>query len=229
MPDICERIRAELFEMQDVEYRDFQSKLIPNVPKEKVIGVRTPQLRKFAGQVAKEAQIGQFLESLPHSYYEEDNLHAAVIEKIKDYGGCLAEVERFLPYVDNWATCDLIRPLPFKKHPADLIENIRRWMDSEHTYTCRFGMEMLMTHYLDAEFETEYLDWVADIRSEEYYLRMMQAWFFATALAKQYDAALPYIENRRLDKWTHNKSIQKSIESYRVSDEHKAYLRGLRI
>ena len=169
------------------------------------------------------------MRTLPHEYFDEDDLHGMLINEIKDYSEAVAALDAFLPYVDNWATCDLIRPLPFKKHPADLIENIRRWMDSEHTYTCRFGMEMLMTHYLDAEFETEYLDWVADIRSEEYYLRMMQAWFFATALAKQYDAALPYIENRRLDKWTHNKSIQKSIESYRVSDEHKAYLRGLRI
>ena len=167
------------------------------------------------------------MRTLPHEYFDENDLHGMLINEIKDYSEAVAALDVFLPYVDNWATCDLIRPLPFKKHPADLIDNIRRWMDSAHTYTCRFGM--LMTHYLDAEFKTEYLDWVADIRSEEYYLRMMQAWFFATALAKQYDAALPYIETRRLDKWTHNKAIQKSIESYRVSDEHKAYLRGLRI
>ena len=202
-------IQSELFALQDKKYRDFHAGLLPTVP--------------------KETEAASFMRTLPHEYFDENDLHGMLINEIKDYSEAVAALDAFLPYVDNWATCDLIRPLPFKKHPADLIENIRRWMDSEHTYTCRFGMEMLMTHYLDAEFETEYLDWVADIRSEEYYLRMMQAWFFATALAKQYDAALPYIENRRLDKWTHNKSIQKSIESYRVSDEHKAYLRGLRI
>lgn len=224
-----EAVCARLFALQDGEYRAFQCRLMPTVPPDAVLGVRMPALRRVAKELAGSPQADAFLQVLPHRYYDENNLHGLLLAQSKDYGQTVQALEAFLPYVDNWATCDLIRPLPFKKHPADLIENIRRWMDSEHTYTCRFGMEMLMTHYLDAEFKTEYLDWAADIRSEEYYLRMMQAWFFATALAKQYDAALPYIETRRLDKWTHNKAIQKSIESYRVSDEHKAYLRGLRI
>ncbi|MEI3085599.1 MAG: DNA alkylation repair protein [Oscillospiraceae bacterium] len=222
-------IQSELFALQDKKYRDFHAGLLPTVPKETIIGIRKPAIRGYAKKLAGTPEAASFMRTLPHEYFDENDLHGMLINEIKDYLDAVAALDAFLPYVDNWATCDLIRPLPFKKHPADLIENIRRWMDSEHTYTCRFGMEMLMTHYLDAEFETEYLDWVADIRSEEYYLRMMQAWFFATALAKQYDAALPYIENRRLDKWTHNKAIQKSIESYRVSYEHKAYLRGLRI
>lgn len=229
MPDICERIRAELFEMQDVEYRDFQSKLIPNVPKEKVIGVRTPQLRKFAGQVAKEAQIGQFLESLPHSYYEEDNLHAAVIEKIKDYGGCLAEVERFLPYVDNWATCDCFSPKAFAKEKQRLLSETDRWLASGKTYIVRFGIEMLMNHFLDEDFLPEYAEKVAAVKSREYYVNMMQAWYFATALAKQYNAVLPFIEGRALAPWIHNKSIQKAIESYRISPEQKEYLKTLKI
>ena len=206
-------IQSELFALQDKKYRDFHAGLLPTVPKETIIGIRKPAIRGYARKLAGTPEAAEFMRTLPHEYFDENDLHGMLINEIKDYSEAVAALDVFLPYVDNWATCDLIRPLPF----------------NEHTYTCRFGMEMLMTHYLDAEFETEYLDWAADIRSEEYYLRMMQAWFFATALAKQYDAALPYIENRRLDKWTHNKSIQKSIESYRVSDEHKAYLRGLRI
>ena len=222
-------IRQGLFALKDEKYKEFQKKLIPTVDENTVIGVRTPVLRKYAKDVSGTPGAVIFMQTLPHEYYEENNLHGMLIETMKDYDECIAYLDEFLPYVDNWATCDLISPRVFKKHKDELLVKIKEWMASDRVYTIRFGMEMLMTHYLDAEFETEYLDWAADIRSEEYYLRMMQAWFFATALAKQYDAALPYIENRRLDKWTHNKSIQKSIESYRVSDEHKAYLRGLRI
>lgn len=228
MPDICERIRAELFEMQDVGYRDFQSKLIPNIPKEKVIGVRTPQLRKFAGQMAKEAQIGQFLDSLPHAYYEEDNLHAAVIEKIKDYESCLAEVERFLPYVDNWATCDMFAPKVFEKHTGELENVIRRWLESGETYTIRFGIDMLMRFYLGEHFRTEQQKWIVRACNDEYYVKMAVAWYFATALAKQYETTVTVLEQGRLDAWTHNKTIQKARESYRITQEQKEYLKSLK-
>ena len=222
-------ILEQLYALQDTGYADFQSGLVPNIPRERFIGVRMPNMRRLAKQMAKEDAAQAFMAAVPHTYYDENILHALLIYEKRDYEACVQAIDAFLPYVDNWAVCDILSPKALSKNKPDLLNHIRRWIASAHPYTCRFGMEMLMTHYLDAEFKTEYLDWVADIRSEEYYLRMMQAWFFATALAKQYDAALPYIENRRLDKWTHNKSIQKSIESYRVSDEHKAYLRGLRI
>lgn len=222
-------ILEQLYALQDTGYADFQSGLVPNIPRERFIGVRMPNMRRLAKQMAKEDAAQAFMAAVPHTYYDENILHALLICEKRDYEACVQAIDAFLPYVDNWAVCDILSPKALSKNKPDLLNHIRRWIASAHPYTCRFGMEMLMTHYLDAEFKTEYLDWVADIRSEEYYLRMMQAWFFATALAKQYDAALPYIETRRLDKWTHNKAIQKSIESYRVSDEHKAYLRGLRI
>lgn len=222
-------ILEQLYALQDTGYADFQSGLVPNIPRERFIGVRMPNMRRLAKQMAKEDAAQAFMAAVPHTYYDENILHALLICEKRDYEACVQAIDAFLPYVDNWAVCDILSPKALSKNKPDLLNHIRRWIASAHPYTCRFGMEMLMTHYLDAEFKTEYLDWVADIRSEEYYLRMMQAWFFATALAKQYDAALPYIENRRLDKWTHNKAIQKSIESFRVSDEHKAYLRGLRI
>lgn len=218
-----------LFEMQDIKYRDFQCKLIPGIDVETVIGVRTPQLRAYAKELFKAGEYKEFLNELPHKYYDENNLHGFILCLIKDYDEALAELERFLPYVDNWATCDLMRPNAFDKNRDRLIEDIRRWMASDEVYTIRFGEEMLMTFFLDDDFEVEYLDWVATIRSEEYYVNMMTAWFFATALAKQYDATLPYIEGMRLDKWTHNKAIQKARESYRVSDDQKAYLKTLKI
>ena len=228
MPDICERIRAELFEMQDVGYRDFHAKLIPNIPKEKVIGVRTPQLRKFAGQMAKEAQIGQFLGSLPHFYYEENNLHAALIERRKDYEDCLAEVERFLPYVDNWATCDMLAPKVFEKHTGELESVIRRWLESGETYTIRFGIDMLMRFYLEEHFRPEQQEWIVRACNDEYYVKMAVAWYFATALAKQYETTVRVLEQGRLDVWTHNKTIQKARESYRITQEQKEYLRTLK-
>ena len=199
------------------------------MPPETVIGIRTPELRKFAKAYAKEPDAAEFLKILPHKYYDENNLHGFLIETMKDYSQVISALDAFLPYVDNWATCDLIRPNVFKKHLPELLEQIKIWMASGHTYTIRFGMEMLMAFYLDEHFQPEYLEWVAGIRSEEYYVNMMIAWFFATALAKQYGAALPFILQRRLDTWTHNKAIQKALESYRITDEQKKLLRCLKI
>ena len=221
-------IRARLFELQDLSYRDFQCKLMPTVDPDTVIGVRTPELRKLAKSFSKEPEAEAFLRTLPHRYYEENNLHGFLIETMKDYSQVIAALDAFLPYVDNWATCDLMSPKIFKKHLPELREQIQVWMASSHTYTIRFGIEMLMTFYLDEQFQPEYLDWVADVHSEEYYVNMMIAWYFATALAKQYDAALPYLQEHRLEPWTHNKAIQKAIESYRITDEQKAYLRSLK-
>lgn len=229
MSDIGERIRAELWEMQDVGYKDFHAKLIPTVASEAIIGVRTPELRKYARKLAKDPQIGDFLAQLPHQYYDENNVHAFVVEQIKDYGECLAQTERFLPYIDNWATCDMMAPKVFAKHKEKLLESVRKWIASSETYTIRYGVGMLMRFYLEEDFRQEYLQWVADIRSEEYYVNMMRAWYFATALAKQYEAVIPYLEEKRLDDWTHNKAIQKACESYRVTAEQKKYLRGLKV
>ena len=222
-------IQKELFALQDKPYGDFQAKLIPNVPRGRIIGIRTPALRACARSIWGTERAAEFIRVLPHEYYEENNLHGFLIEQIKDPAECVRALDAFLPYVDNWATCDQIRPAVFKKHRAELISDVRRWMASGHCYTRRFGIGMLMAHYLDEDFRPEYLDAVAAIRSDEYYIRMMQAWYFATALAKQYDPALPYIEKRRLDEWTHNKAIQKATESYRVSGGYKAYLRTLRL
>lgn len=227
--EVIRQVQKELFAMQDVQYREFHSKLIPNIDPEKIIGVRTPALRKYAKQFAKTAGAAEFLLQLPHTYYEENNLHAFLLEQIKDYETCVAQWNRFLPYVDNWATCDMPSPKVFKKHLQELLTEIRRWMASGETYTVRFGIGMLMKLYLEEEtFSPEYLEWVAAVRSEEYYVNMMAAWYFATALAKQWEAAVPYIEERRLGQWRHNKSIQKAVESYRITPEQKAYLRELR-
>lgn len=222
-------IQQQLFALQDEKYRDFNAALMPTVPKETVIGVRTPAIRGLAKELKGTAQAEEFMKTLPHEYYEENNLHAALIEHIKDIDACLEALERFLPYVDNWATCDIMRPKALAKNKEKLMERILVWLRSEHTYTVRFAMGMLMSHFLDEDFREEYLALVAAVRSEEYYIRMMQAWYFATALAKQYEAALPYIQQRRLDPWVHNKSIQKARESFRVSDERKEYLKTLKI
>lgn len=221
-------ISEELFALQDTEYQTFQSKLMPTIPPETVIGVRTPLLRKLAKELAGTPQAEHFLQSLPHRYYEENNLHAFLIEKIRDYDTALAETERFLPYINNWATCDCFCPKVFAKHKAELLIPLRRWLGSDQTYTVRYAMGMLMRYYLDEDFQPEYLAWVAGVHSEEYYLNMMRAWYFATALAKQPDAALPWLTDRRLDVWTHNKTIQKAIESYRITLEQKEYLRTLK-
>ncbi|MBR2275105.1 MAG: DNA alkylation repair protein [Lachnospiraceae bacterium] len=224
-----DEIRKELFALQDTKYRDFQSKLIPSVDPESVIGVRTPELRKMAKKLSKLGDIQEFLDDLPHRYFDENQLHAFLISEMKDYERCKGEVQRFLPYVDNWATCDQMSPKVFRKHRSELIESIRNWIKSDKTYTVRFGTGMLMEHFLDEDFDPAYLELAAGIRSEEYYINMMTAWYFATALAKQYSAALPYIENRRLDPWTHNKAIQKAVESYRITLEQKEYLRTLKV
>ncbi len=225
---IVDEIRKELLRLQDVKYRDFQSKLIPTADKNLFIGVRTPALRSLAKQLCKREDIGAFLCDLPHTYFDENQLHAFLISETRDYADCLDAVQRFLPYVDNWATCDQMSPKVFKKHRPELLEPIRNWIGSEKTFTVRFGVGMLMEHFLDDAFDPAYPAAVAAIRSEEYYVRMMVAWYFATALAKQYDAALPFLKARRLDPWTHNKTIQKAIESYRISPETKAYLRTLK-
>lgn len=229
MSDIGERIQAELWELQDNEYKDFHAKLIPTVAPENIIGVRTPQVRKLAKKWAKDPEIVEFLAQLPHRYYDENNVHAFVVEQIKDYEVCLAQTERFLPYIDNWATCDMMAPKVFGRHREELLEPICRWMASGDTYTVRYGIGMLMRFYLEEDFKPEYLQWVAEVSSQEYYVNMMRAWYFATALAKQYEAAVVYLEEKRLDAWTHNKAIQKAYESFRVTADQKKVLRGLKV
>lgn len=226
---IAEEITNELLKMQDEKYRDFNSKLIPTVDKETMIGVRTPELRKYAKQLVKREDVGEFLHSVPHKYFDENQLHAFILAEIKDFGVCLEEVKNFLPYIDNWATCDQLSPKVFKKYRKELLLHIKEWIKSDKTYTVRFGIGMLMEHFLDEDFALAYPEMVAEIRSEEYYINMMIAWYFATALAKQYEKVLPFIENKKLDTWTHNKAIQKAVESYRITDEQKTYLKGLKV
>ena len=226
---IITNVQTRLFELQDLKYRDFHAKLMPTVNKEKIIGVRTPALRVFAKKYGKTDEAKEYLQILPHQYYEENNLHGLLIEQIKDYDTCLEELERFLPYIDNWATCDMLAVKVVKKHLDTFIDEVYRLMESDHAYTIRFGISMLMRYYLEDAFQMEYPEKVAQIRSEEYYVNMMRAWYFATALAKQYDKILPFIEKQKLDVWTHNKTIQKAIESYRITPEQKEYLRGLKI
>ncbi len=221
--------QQRLFALQDLSYRDFQAKLIPTVDPETVIGIRTPALRKLARELAKGEDVQSFLDGLPHQYYDENNLHAFLIEQCQDFDRTVALLDAFLPYVDNWATCDLCSPKVFAKHLPELLPHIMRWTASNQTYTIRFGLEMLMRYYLDGAFQPAYLELAASLRSEEYYVNMMIAWFFATALAKQYDAALPYLAERRLEAWTHNKTIQKAVESNRISSEQKGYLKTLRL
>ena len=225
---LTEKIREKLFSLQDVKHGDFQAKLMPTIFRETIIGVRTPVLRKYAKELIKEEEIGDFLQDLPHKYFEENQLHAFIICEQKEYSRCMEELNRFLPYIDNWATCDQMSPKIFQKHRQELLKQIRSWIAAEGTYTIRYGIGMLMIHFLDEEFEIEYAEMVARIRSEEYYVNMMIAWYFATALAKQYDAVIPFMEERRLDLWTHRKAIQKSVESYRITKEQKEYLKSLR-
>ncbi|MCR5672683.1 MAG: DNA alkylation repair protein [Lachnospiraceae bacterium] len=225
---ITEEIREELFKLQDKKYRDFQAKLIPNRDPETVIGTRTPALRKYAKQLVKRDDIEEFLHELPHGYFDEDQLHAFIVSEMKDYERCMEETCRFLPYVDNWATCDQMSPKVFKKHKEAVLDHVKEWIGSDKTYTVRFAIGMLMEHFLDDDFDIAYPEMVAKVRSDEYYINMMIAWYFATALAKQYDAVLPFIEDHKLDKWTHNKAIQKSRESYRITGEQKEYLKGLK-
>ena len=220
-----EELRAALFALRDEGYRAFTLPLLPGVAPERVIGVRTPELRKLANRLSADMQTAEFLEELPHAYYEENNLHGLLLCARRDFEETVRGLDAFLPFVDNWATCDLLRPVSFAKNKARLRTEIDRWMHASHVYTVRFGIEMLMTHFLDADFDPDDLVRVAAIRSEAYYLRMMQAWYFATALAKQWDAALPLLQGEALEPWTRKKSIRKALESYRISDEHKAVLR----
>ena len=211
------------------DYAKFQRKLIPSIDPQRILGVRAPALRAFAKNLNKRADKGEFLKNIPHEFFEENQLHAFIISLTKDYETCIAQAERFLPYIDNWATCDQLSPKVFKKNKEDLLCHIKEWLKSDKTYTIRFAVGMLMEHYLDDDFDPAYPEMVAAIESDEYYVNMMRAWYFATALAKQYDTILPFIEENRLDKWTHNKTIQKAVESYRITAEQKDYLRSLRI
>ena len=221
-------IQKELFSLQDKEYMKFLSKLTPNVSEDTIIGVRIPEIRKLAKKLVKNNEYEDFLKELPHKYYDENLLHGAIISENKDFENCIKLLDDFLPFIDNWAVCDTISPKIFKKYKKELIEKIKVWSQSDKTYTCRFGVEMLMTHFLDEDFKKEYLEVVANIHSEEYYVKMAVAWFFATALAKQWDYAVIYLEDSRLDVWVHNKTIQKARESLRILEDKKGYLKGLK-
>ena len=223
-----EEIQKHLFELQDMAYRDFHSRLMPDTDKETVIGIRVPVLRKYAKSIAGTELSEKFIKELPHHYYEENNLHMMLITRIKDYDKCLSEVERFLSYIDNWATCDLPAPKCFEKHKKELITVIRKWISSEKIYVVRYGIGLLLRLYLDADFDPAYLELVTAVQSEEYYVNMMIAWYLATALAKQWEETIPYLEERRLSEWVHRKTIQKAVESYRITKEKKEYLRSLR-
>ena len=223
-----EEIQKHLFELQDIKYRDFHSRLMPDTDKETVIGIRVPVLRKYAKSIAGTELSEKFIKELPHHYYEENNLHMMLITRIKDYDRCISEIERFLPYIDNWATCDFPAPKCFENHKEELLPVIKCWIASSETYTIRYGIGMLMRLYLDEDFEPEYVKLVAGVESDEYYVNMMIAWHMATALAKQWDAVIPYIEEHRMSDWVHRKTIQKAVESYRITDEQKRYLKGYR-
>lgn len=222
-------IQDRLLALQDQTYGDFQSKLLPGISRDRVIGIRMPAMRKLAKEFAKEEEADRFLRQLPHTYYDENVLHALLLMEIKNYEECMKAVEAFLPYIDNWAVCDCLSPKVFQKHKKELLEKIRIWIASGHSYTCRFGIGMLMRWFLDEDFKPEYLRLPASVRSDEYYVNMMTAWFFATALAKQWDATIPYFEDPHLDRWTHNKAIQKARESYRITPQQKEYLKTLKI
>ena len=225
---MIDEIRAELFSLQDPKYRAFQIKLIPTVDPETVIGVRTPELRMLAKRLAKYDDIALFMNALPHKYFDENQLHAFIVSESKDFNQCVESVDRFLPFVDNWATCDQMSPKIFKRHRNALLEQIRQWIRNDSPYAVRFAIRMLMEHFLDDDFDIAYPEMVISVQSEEYYVRMMQAWYFATALAKQYAAVLPILEQHRLNPWTHRKTIQKAIESDRITPEQKECLRKLK-
>lgn len=222
------KLQKQLFELQDLKYRDFHSKLMPETDKETVIGIRTPVLRKFAKEFAGTSEAEAFLRQLPHRYYEENNLHMMLITGIKDYEKCMEEIQRFLPCIDNWATCDYPAPKCFARHKDQVLEEAKRWISSGETYVIRYGIGMLMRLFLDEDFSSEYLEMAATVQSQEYYVNMMIAWYFATALAKQWDATVPYIEQHKLSDWVHRKTVQKAVESYRITPEQKEYLKGFR-
>lgn len=229
MSDIIKEIETELFALQDEKYRDFNASLVPTLDKNSFIGVRSPELRRLAKKYAKDERIEAFLSALPHKYQEENTLHGFIISLEKSFDKAIAETERFLPYINNWAVCDGTSPKIFGKSKPELLEYIKKWIKSDETYTVRFAIGMLMQHFLDEEFEPWQMELVISVDSEEYYIRMMQAWYMATALAKQYDTAFEVIKAKKLPKWTHNKSIQKAVESYRITDERKEILKGYRI
>ncbi len=224
-----EGIVQRLFELRDEDYARMQCKIIPTVDPKRIIGVRTPVLKELAKELVKDEDRDLFLMDLPHGYFDEDQLHAFVISLEKDFGKCIDQVETFLPYIDNWATCDQLSPKVFRKHKEELLPYIDRWITSGKTYLIRFAVGMLMEHFLDQDFRIGYADKVVQIVSDEYYVNMMRAWYFATALCKQYEQIIQFIEQKKLDVWTHNKAIQKSIESRRIPEERKDYLRSLRI
>lgn len=228
MNKISNSILDKLYEMKDQEYLDFNSKLIPNLDKSVFIGVRAPLLRQYAAQLRNCEDTAIFLMDLPHRFFEENQLHAFIIEKEKDFDKCLEMVEKFLPYVDNWATCDQLSPKVFSKNTYRLIPCVRKWIVSEHTYTVRYSIGILMKYFLDNDFNSEYPEMVCQCHSNEYYINMMRAWYMATAMAKQYDNILPYFTDNCLDVWTHNKAIQKATESFRISPDNKTYLRTLK-
>lgn len=223
------RIINDLFKLKDQKYCDFQTKLFPTLNANMIIGVRTPELKRYAKKMLTDNTYLTFLEDLPHKYFDENQLHAFIISEFKDYDKCILFVNNFLPFIDNWATCDQLLPKVFKTNHDKLIKQVKLWLKSREPYTIRFGIGVLMRHFLDNDFKVEYLELVANIKSEEYYVNMMRAWYFATALAKQYDSIITFIEDRKLDKWTHNKAIQKSVESYRITPEQKTYLKSLKI
>jgi 3-methyladenine DNA glycosylase AlkD len=229
MDTLSNRVRAELIALSDPEYRDFSSSLLPTVPRESIIGVCIPRLREIAKKLYKSVDVSHFLADLPHKYLEENTLHALVICEISDVSECISELDRFLPYVDNWATCDSIRPRTFRGHTDELLKYILSLVHSTHTYTARFGIEMLMVNYMGDGFRREFLDTVSGIRTDDYYLRMMVAWYFATALTLRYDETVAYIEGRTLEAWVHNKAISKACDSRAIPREHKEYLKTLRI
>lgn len=221
-------IKESLLALQDPQNAVFQAKLTPGIPAESFLGTRVPEIRKLEKQIRNTAESEVFLNTLPHEYYDENLLHSVMISNMKDYNAVIDAIENFLPYVDNWAVCDTLRPVIFKKKKEGLMEKIQGWIKSEETYTIRFGIDMLMTYYLDQDFLTKYLELPASVHSEEYYVNMMIAWYYATALAKQWESTISYLEEKRLDLWVHNKTIQKACESYRITDEQKAYLRTLK-
>lgn len=218
-----------IFAARDEEYADFTAKLIPNIPRESIIGVRTPQLRSIAKRLGKNAGIDEFLSALPHEYHEQNLVHAYIAESIGDFDSAVKTIEAFLPYVTNWAVCDSMTPRIFAKHTGELLSIIKKWLQSAHPYTVRFGLRMLMCFYLEKEFASEINVLAASVCSEEYYVNMMQAWYFATALAKQYDSTVPFVEEHRLSPWVHNKTIQKAVERFRITAEQKAHLKTLRL
>ena len=221
-------VREQLLGLQDIQYRDFTAKLVPNIAKADIIGIRTPVLRMMAKELSS-AEADAFINELPHKYFDEYNLHGLLLSQEKDFDKALSGLEQLLPYIDNWASCDIIAPRSFKRNTDKLLPHIYEWLGSNGTYTVRFGIGMLLKYYLDAPlFSPQYLEAVAEVKSDEYYVNMMIAWYFATALAKQYMDTLPYIEGHRLSDWVHRKAIQKSVESRRISDEHKQYLRSLK-